>query len=200
MIVSWLLWLGHTHEYVILPLHLMFDLSSLVANGDEPAGVGAAGAAGLRWTQQTRTQARVADQGASSAEGRLQPRCAHEDQRALPTTLPRQNALPLRAGHAWPSPPCHSRYGGRRRRCVASRPDATGVWGSRWARWRPFACRVATPLAARPREARVDWADAPSVSLGLAAPGPPRRQAATAALLRHAGRAHQADKSRWAQG
>ena len=174
----------------------MSHVLPITANGDEPAGVGAAGAAGLRWAQQARTQARAADKGVAPAEGRLQPRCAHEDQRALPTTFPCQNGFPLRAGHAWAAPPGHSWNGWRRRRRTARRPDAAGVRGSRRARWRPVARCLTAPLAARPRETRADRADAPPVHLGHAAPCPPRRQAAEAALLRHAGRAHQADQSR----
>lgn len=166
----------------------------LAANGDEPAGVGAAGAAGIRWTQQARTQARAADQSTPPAKGRLQPRRAHEGQGALSTTLPRQDALSLGAGTARPPPPRHSRDGGRGWGRSARRPDAAGV---REPRRRPFSCRVAPPVAARPREAWAAGPDASPVgrrrSRRLNAPGAPGRQAAAAAVLRHVGWAHQAD-------
>lgn len=166
-------------RYLVLKLEswlliVFLTPSSTTANGDEPAGVGAPGAAGLRRAQQARTQARAADQGAASAESRLQPRRAHEDQRALPKTFPGQNGLSLRAGLAWAAPPGHSWSGRGRGRGAACWPDAAGLRGSRRSRWSPIARCVTAALATRSWETRADRADAPPGLLSDTASGASR--------------------------
>lgn len=136
------------------------------ANGNEPAGVGAAGAARLRRTQQARPETRAANQSAAHAESGLQSGRAHEDQRAVQAPLPRQTAVARRAGHA---------EGARARSLAAHR----GAHPAAVRRTRLAGLAAAAHLAAG-AQARADAAP-PDVH---AAPRPPGRQVTEAALLR----------------